>query len=97
MKMQWKKKNQLALLQTVANAVQDTKEENDFDLFGQCITKKIKKLSARLDEDATANNEYEITTILNRVRATHQLVPQEQPYYFMPPGPCMQSLRDNNT
>ena len=57
MKMQWKKKNQLALLQTVANAVEDTEEENDFDLFGQCITKKIKKLSTRLHEDAKANNE----------------------------------------
>ena len=84
-------------MQTVANAVQDTEEENDFDLFGQCITKKIEKLSARLDEDAKANNEYEIATILNRVRANHQLVPQEQPYYFMLPGPCMQSLRDSNT
>ena len=84
-------------MQTVANAVQDTEEENDFDLFGQCITKKIEKLSARLDEDAKANNEYEIATILNRVRANHQLVLQEQPYYFMPPGPCMQSLRDSNT
>ena len=81
----------------MANAVQDTEEENDFDLFGQCITKKIEKLRARLDEDAKANNEYEIATILNRVRANHQLVPQEQPYYFMPPGPCMQSLRDSNT
>ena len=55
-------KEELALLRTVANAVQDTEEENDFDLFGQYITKKMKKLSARLDEDAMAKIEYEITT-----------------------------------
>ena len=90
-------KEELALLRTVASAVQDAEEENDFDLFGQYIAKKMKKLSARLDEDAMANIEYEITTILNRTRTTHQPVPQEQPYYFMPPGPYMKSLRDNNT
>ena len=57
----------------------------------------MKKLSARLDENAIANIEYRITTILKRVRKTHQPVPQEQPYYFMPPGSYMQNLRDNNT
>ena len=44
-----------------------------------------------------ANSECIITTILNRARTTHQPVSQEQPYYFMPPGRRMQSLRDNNT
>ena len=78
-------KEELTLFRTVANAVQDTEEENDFDLFGQYIAKKMKKLSARLDEDAMANIEYKITTILNRVHTTHQPVPQEQSYYFMPP------------
>ena len=57
----------------------------------------MKKLSARLDENAIANIEYRITTILKRVHKTHQPVPQEQPYYFMPPGSYMQNLRDNNT
>ena len=57
----------------------------------------MKKLSARLDEDAMSNFEYEITTTINRARTTHQPVLQEQTYYFMPPGPYMQSLRDNNT
>ena len=57
----------------------------------------MKKLSARLDDDAMANIEYKITTILNKARTTQQLVPQEQPYYFMPLGLYMQSLRDNNT
>ena len=57
----------------------------------------MKKLSARLDEDAMANTEYEIATILNRARTTLQPIPQEQPYYFMPPGLYIHSLRDNNT
>ena len=90
-------KEELALLQIIASAVQDTEEENDFDLFDQYIAKKMKKLSARLDEDTMANIKYEITTILNRPRTTQQLIPQVQTYYFMPPGPYMQSLRDNNT
>ena len=90
-------KEELALLRTIANAVQDTEEENDFDLFAQYIAKKMKKLSARLDEDAMANIEYKVTTILNKARTTQQPVPQEQPYYFMPLRPYMQSLRDNNT
>ena len=50
-------KEELALLRTVANAVQDTEKENDFDLFGQYIAKKMKTLSARLDEDRMANTE----------------------------------------
>ena len=57
----------------------------------------MQKLSARLDEDPIANTEYEITTTLNRARTIHQPDPQEQPYYFMPPGQYMQSLKDNNT
>ena len=61
------------------------------------IAKKMKKLSARLDEDAIANPEYKIITIFNRVPTTHQPVLQEQPYYFMPTGLYMQSLRDNNS
>ena len=80
-------KEELPLLKTIANAVQDTEEENDFDLFGQYVAKKMKKLCARLDEDAMANIEYKMTTILNRVCTTHQPVPQEQPYYFILPGP----------
>ena len=66
-------KEELALLWTIANAVQSTKEENDLDLFGQYIAKKMKKLSARLDEDAMANIEYEI--ILDRAHTTHQPIP----------------------
>ena len=50
-------KEELALLRTVANAVQDTEKENHFDLFGQYIAKKMKTLSARLDEDRMANTE----------------------------------------
>ena len=61
------------------------------------VAKKIEKLSARLDEDTIANPEYKIITIFNRVPTTHQPVLQEQPYYFMPTGLYMQSLRDNNS
>ena len=43
------------------------------------------------------NIEYEITTTLNKARTIHQPDPQGQPYYFMLPGPYMQSLKDNNT
>ena len=77
-------KEELALLRTVANALQNTKEENVFDLFGQYIAKKMEQLSARLDEPAI---EYENTTIL------HQPVPQEQPYYFMPLGPYIAKFK----
>ena len=57
----------------------------------------MQKLSARLDEDLIANTEYQITTTLNRARTIHQPDPQDEPYYFMPPGQYMQSLKDNNT
>ena len=57
----------------------------------------MQKLSARLDEDPMTNIEYEITTTLNKARTIHQPDPQGQPYYFMLPGPYMQSLKDNNT
>ena len=53
-------KEEIALLRTFANAVQgkeNTEQENEFELFGQYIDKKMKKLNARLDEDAMANVE----------------------------------------
>ena len=37
------------------------------------IAKKMKKLSARLDEDAIANPEYKIITIFNRSPTTLQM------------------------
>ena len=57
----------------------------------------MQKLSAWLDEDPMTSIEYEITTTFNRARTIHQPDLQEQPYYFMLPGPYMQSLKDNNT
>ena len=71
-------KEEIALLRTVATTVQgkeNTKQENEFELFGQYIAKNMKKLSARLDEHAMANVECKITTVLDRACRNQQPIP----------------------
>ena len=62
-------KEEMNVLRSVVAATQEPAKRDDFDLFGEYVATKMRKLSQKLDEDAIEIIEYEITTILMKPRS----------------------------
>ena len=56
-----KKKNLTQLLRSIAAATQEQTNRDNFDLLDKYVVTKMRKLSQKLDEDATEAVEYDIT------------------------------------
>ena len=65
-------KEEISLLRTVADAVKSSEENDEFEIFGKYVAKKMRKLNHRLDEDAMADVEFEITNTLQGARKAFQ-------------------------
>ena len=103
-------KEEISLLRTVADAVKSSEENDEFKIFKKCVAKKMRKLSQRLDEDAMADVEFEITNTLQgaqkafqpqfSIQPQHPIQPQP-PYLYLQPkqtqqGSYMNALMENN-
>ena len=103
-------KEEISLLRTVPDAVKSNEENDEFEIFGKYVAEKMRKLSQRLDEDAIADVEFEITNTLQGARKgfqpqypiqpQHPIQPQ-QPYLYLQPkqtqqGSYMNALMENN-
>ena len=103
-------KEKISLLRTVADVAKSSEENDEFEIFGNYVAKKMRKLSQRLDEDAMADVEFEITNTLQGARKAFQpqypIQPQhpiqpQQPYLYLQPkqtqqGSYMNVLMENN-
>ena len=101
-------KEEISLLRTVADAVNSSEENDEFEIFGKYVARKMRKLSQRLDEDAMADVEFEITNTRQGARKAFQpqypIQPQhpiqpQQPYLYLQPkqqGSHMNALMVNN-
>ena len=103
-------KEEISLLRTVPDAVKSNEENDEFEIFGKYVAEKMRKLSQRLDEDAIADVEFEITNTLQGARKAFQpqypIQPQhpiqpQQPYLYLQPkqtqqGSYMNALMENN-
>ena len=58
---------ELDVLRSVTTATQEPNKD-EFDTFGQYVATKMRKLSQALSEDAMEAIEYDITTVLLKVR-----------------------------
>ena len=70
-KMTTVEREEMAVLRNISNAIpadnknaQQEKAKDDFDLFGEYVATKMRKLSHKLEEDDMEMIEYEITTTL---------------------------------
>ena len=81
-------KEEISLLRTVADAVKSSEENDEFEIFGKYVAKNIRKLNQRLDEDAMADVEFEITNTLQGAWKAFQLqypIQPQQPYLYLQP------------
>ena len=79
------KREEISLLRTVADAVKSSEENDEFEIFGKYVAEKMRKLSQRLDEDAMADMEFEITNTLQGARKAFQLQYPIQPQHPIQP------------
>ena len=85
---------EISLLQTVADAVKSSEENDEFEIFGKYLAEKTRKLSQTLDEDAIADVEFEITNTLQGARKAYILSNRSIPFNCSSPiSICNQNRR----
>ena len=67
-KLTTQKKEEMDLLSSVKAAAKEPQKEDDFDLFGQYVASKMRKLSKSLTDEAMETVEFNITSLLNKAK-----------------------------
>ena len=79
-------KEEMAVLRSVVAAAQVDDHRDEFEVFGELVARKMRKLSHVIDEDAMELVEHNINTVLMNARGNH--VRNGAPYYtpkYTPP------------
>ena len=63
---------EMAILWSVSNSCQLAQQRDSFDIFGEYIASKLRKLSTTLDEDLMEDIQHEITCVIQNHRKKHK-------------------------
>ena len=87
---------ELSILRSISNASQTSAKRHSYDIFGDYIANKLRKLSTIVDEDTMKNIEYEITHVLEENRRKFKSEQQSRVSYLslIPPPPQTQTKED---
>ena len=76
------KKEELDVLRSVATVTKEPMNGDNSDLFGKYVGTKMRKMTQKLDEDATESVEYDITIVLMKARNETGPVQTWLKYYY---------------
>ena len=87
---------ELSILRNINNASQTSAKRDSYDIFGDYIANKLRKLSTIVDEDTTENIEYEITHVLDENCRKFKSEQQSRVSYLslIPPPPQTQTTEN---
>ena len=87
---------ELSILQSISNASQTSAKRDSYNIFGDYIASKLRKLSTIVDEDTMENIEYEIMHVLDENRRKFKSEQQSRVSYLclIPPPPQTQTTEN---